>query len=105
MPAPSNNSTLHNHITAVKKGDLPFENAFQCVSRMILDRDIEKVVVNGKTTFDFKIFREGKKHIIGMYDEINSFVSFVKGCGPGRLLVGDGVCSGRRAGQRQDLSG
>ena len=83
MPAPTNNRTLHSHITAVKKGDRHFENAFQCVSRMILDREIEKVVVNGKTTFDFKIFREGKKHIIGMYDELNSFVSFVKDAAQG----------------------
>ncbi|SHO48114.1 serine protein kinase [Desulfopila aestuarii] len=82
MPAQTNN-TLYNHITSVKKGDRVFENAFQCVSRMILDRDIEKVVVNGKTTFDFKIFRDGKKHIIGMYDEINSFVSFVKDAAQG----------------------
>jgi serine protein kinase len=36
------------------------------------------VVVNGKTTYDFKIFRNGSKHVIGMYDEINSFVSYVK---------------------------
>jgi serine protein kinase len=43
-----------------------------------LDSDIEKVVVNGKTTYDFSIFSTGKKHIIGMYDEINSFVSYVK---------------------------
>jgi serine protein kinase len=82
MPAQRNN-TLHNHINSVKKGDRVFENAFQCVSRMILDRDIEKVVVNGKTTFDFRIFRDGKKHIIGMYDEINSFVSFVKDAAQG----------------------
>lgn len=82
MPAQTNN-TLYNHITAVKKGDRVFENAFQAVSRMILDRDIEKVVVNGKTTFDFTIFRAGRKHIIGMYDEINSFVSFVKDAAQG----------------------
>jgi len=82
MPEQTSN-TLYNHITSVKKGDRVFENAFQCVSRMILDRDIEKVVVNGKTTFDFKIFRDGKKHIIGMYDEINSFVSFVKDAAQG----------------------
>ncbi|WP_136808648.1 serine protein kinase PrkA [Desulfosediminicola flagellatus] len=82
MPAQRNN-TLHHHISAVKKGDRVFENAFQCVSRMILDRNIEKVVVNGKSTFDFTIFRDGKKHIIGMYDEINSFVSFVKDAAEG----------------------
>jgi serine protein kinase len=31
------------------------------VARMILESDIEKVVVNGKTTYDFSIFRTGKK--------------------------------------------
>jgi serine protein kinase len=50
---------------------------------MILQNEIGKVVVNGKTAYDFKIFRDGKKHIIGMYDEINSFVSFVKDAAEG----------------------
>ena len=75
---PKNSCTLHQHMTAVKDGKLRFENAFQGVSRMILESEIEKVVVNGKTTYDFKIFRNGAKHVIGMYDEINSFVSYVK---------------------------
>jgi serine protein kinase len=66
------------HIQAVKEGQRRFENAFKGVSRMILEDEIEKVVVNGKTTYDFNIFRKGKKHVIGMYDEINSFVSYVK---------------------------
>jgi serine protein kinase len=73
-----NTSELHRHLVEVKEGKRCFENAFQGVARMILDSDIEKVVVNGKTTYDFSIFRTGKKHIIGMYDEINSFVSYVK---------------------------
>jgi serine protein kinase len=77
------NNSLHYHITSVKKGERVFENAFQSVSRMVLEGDIDKVVVNGKSTFDFRIFREGKKHIIGMYDEINSFVSFVKDASQG----------------------
>ncbi len=71
-------SALHQHLVAVKEGKRRFENAFQGVARMILDSDIEKVVVNGETTYNFSIFRTGKKHIIGMYDEINSFVSYVK---------------------------
>ncbi len=75
---PKNSNTLHQHLAAVKDGKLRFENAFQGVSRMILESEIEKVVVNGKTTYDFKIFRNGAKHVIGMYDEINSFVSYVK---------------------------
>ncbi len=80
---PKNSSTLHQHLAAVKDGKLRFENAFQGVSRMILESEIEKVVVNGKTTYDFKIFRNGPKHVIGMYDEINSFVSYVKDAAEG----------------------
>lgn len=75
--------TLQTHLTALKNDERVFENAFQGVSRMILDSEIEKVVVNGKTTYDFKIFRSGKKQIVGMYDEINSFVSYVKDAAEG----------------------
>ncbi len=82
MPNDRNNSLVY-HMTAVKEGKRCFENAFQGVARMILESDIEKVVVNGKTTYDFSIFRSGKKHIIGMYDEINSFVSYVKDAAEG----------------------
>jgi serine protein kinase len=77
------NTSFHDHLIAVKEGDRRFENVFQTVARMILESDIEKVVVNGKTTYDFKIFRQGKKHVLGMYDEINSFVSFVKDAAEG----------------------
>jgi serine protein kinase len=71
-------NSLLQHLKAVKAGERRFENAFQGVSRMILENGIEKTTVNGKTTYDFKIFRNGPKHVIGMYDEINSFVSYVK---------------------------
>ncbi|MDY6792826.1 MAG: serine protein kinase PrkA [Thermodesulfobacteriota bacterium] len=81
--AKSKKNTLQYHLTAVKEGKRSFENAFQSVTRMILESEIEKVVVNGKTTYDFSIFRTGKKHIIGMYDEINSFVSYVKDASEG----------------------
>jgi len=77
------NTTLNNHLLALKNDERVFENAFEGVSRMILDSEIEKVVVNGKTTYDFKIFRKGKKHIVGMYEEINSFVSYVKDAAEG----------------------
>jgi serine protein kinase len=76
--ATKNTSALHQHLSKVKEGKRCFENAFQGVARMILESDIEKVVVNGKTTYDFSIFRNGQKHVIGMYDELNSFVSYVK---------------------------
>ncbi len=77
------NRTLEYHLNAVKQGERRFENAFQGVSRMILEDEIEKVVVKGITTYSYKIFNRGAKHIIGMYDEINSFVSFVKDAAEG----------------------
>ncbi len=70
--------TLIDHLNAVKSGSRVFENVFQSVTRMILEAKIDNVVVNGKSTFDFALFRSGKKHVIGIYDEINSFVSYVK---------------------------
>jgi len=75
--------SLKGHLTAVKQGKRRFENAFQAVARMILAEPINKVVVNGRSTYDFEIFRTGGKHAIGMYDEINSFVSFVKDAAEG----------------------
>ena len=77
------NSDLNTHLLEVKEGRRKFENAFQAVTRMILEGGIEKVVVNGKTTYDFQIFRTGEKHVIGMYDELNSFVSYVKDAAEG----------------------
>ena len=76
-------NSLLQHLKAVKAGQRRFENAFQGVSRMIFESGIEKIAVNGKTTYDFKIFRNGSKHVIGMYDEINSFVSYVKDAAEG----------------------
>jgi serine protein kinase len=77
--------TFDSHIKNVIKENLKFENVFQSLTRMILgtNDNIEKVNVNGKTTYDFRVFRQGKKHIIGMYDEINSFVSYVKDAAEG----------------------
>jgi serine protein kinase len=75
--------TLQDHIQEVKAGRRRFENAFQSVARMVLDNDIQKVVVNGKTTYDYGIFRSGGKPVIGMYDEINSFVTYVKDAAEG----------------------
>jgi serine protein kinase len=52
---------------------------------MILDdpKQIDKVYVNGRNLYDYKVLRSGGKHIIGMYDEVNSFVSFVKDAAEG----------------------
>ena len=77
--------TLQEHISKVANGERKFENVFQSISRMIFGdpSKIEKVFVNGTPTYDFKIFREGKKHIVGMYEELNSFASFVKDAAEG----------------------
>ena len=80
-----NPTSLNAHILKVISGERKFENVFQSVSRMILDGPgkVEKVTINGRPTYDFRLFRDGKKHIVGMYDEINSFVSFVKDAAEG----------------------
>ncbi len=77
--------TLQNHIEQVFSGDRKFENVYQAVSRMILKdpNKIEKVTVNGRKTYDYKVLRQKKKHIIGMFDEINSFVNYVKDAAEG----------------------
>jgi len=81
----NNTKSLGYHLEQVREGKRHFENAYQAVARMILSElsAIEKVMVNGKSTYDFKIFRTSPKHVIGMYDEINSFVSFVKDAAEG----------------------
>jgi serine protein kinase len=77
--------TLRHHLEEVKEGKRRFENAFQSVARMILEDKtmVDRVGVHGKNTYDFKVFRFGAKHVIGMYDEINSFVSYVKDAAEG----------------------
>ena len=75
--------TLSHHIDSVKKGKRAFEDAFQSVSRMILEAGMQKISVKGKTTYQFDLFSKKKKHLVGMYDEINSFVSFVKDAAEG----------------------
>lgn len=71
------------HLNEFKDGKRVFENAFQGVTRMILERPIEEATVAGRTILDFKLFREGPKHLVGLHEEINSFVSFVKNAAEG----------------------
>ena len=75
--------SLAAHLRAVKEGGRRFENSFEAISRMILEGEVSTVVVNGQTTYDFGIFREGPRHIIGMYHELNSFASYVKDAAEG----------------------
>lgn len=77
--------TLKTYLQELKEGKHRFENVFQAVSRMILEdpAKVEKVMVNGKTVYDFKIFRECRRPVIGMFELINSFVSYVKDAAEG----------------------
>ena len=72
---PSNNS-LQKHIKDVVSGNKRFENIYQSLTRLILGSpdNLKKVNINGKSTFDFVVFRNGKIHIFGMQDELKSFV-------------------------------
>ena len=83
MAVKKKENALLEHVDAVKKGKRMFEDAFQGVSRMILGAGIQKITVKGKSTYQFNLFSQGKKHLVGMYDEINSFVSFVKDASEG----------------------
>ena len=78
-------NSLDFHVSQVVIGKRRFENVFQSISRMILGdpKLINRTTVNGRSTYDFQIFRQEGKHIIGMFDEINSFVSFVKDAAEG----------------------
>jgi serine protein kinase len=79
----SGNEKLTFHIQEVLAGRRRFENAAQAVTRMILEKPIVKITRAGKTVYDYTFFREGKRHIIGWYDEINDFVSFAKNAASG----------------------
>lgn len=79
----SDEQILDFHVKEVLAGKRRFENAAQSVSRMILEKPIEKTTRGGKTVYDYAFFREGDKHIIGWYDEINDFVSFIKNAARG----------------------
>lgn len=74
----SENNSLFDHIQRVQEGQIKFETAAQSVCRMILEKKVEKKTRAGRTIYDFEFFRQGSRHIIGWYDEINEFVHFVK---------------------------
>lgn len=77
------NEKLVFHVNEVLGGKRKFENAAQSVSKMILGRPPEKKNRGGKIVYDFPFFREGERHIVGWYEEINDFVHFVKDAAEG----------------------
>jgi serine protein kinase len=69
---------LDFHLKEVLAGRRRFENAGQAVWRMISDKGVDRIPKAGRTIYDFRVFREGKKHIIGWFDELNDLVNFIK---------------------------
>ncbi len=81
--ATKESETLYFHLKEVLAERRRFENAAQSVSRMILEKEVKKIVHAGRTMFDFAFFREGSKHPVGWFEEINDFVHFIKGAAEG----------------------
>lgn len=79
----SDNEKIVFHIQEVLNKRRRFETVAESISRMILEKKIEKIVHAGKMIYDFTFFREGRKHIVGWFDEINEFVHFVKDAAEG----------------------
>lgn len=69
---------LRFHVKEVLEGRRRFEKAAEAVYRMILEKGARKIIHGGKTIYDFPFFREGDKHIIGWFEEINALVHFLR---------------------------
>jgi serine protein kinase len=80
---PDKNCNLLFHARQVLSGNRKFETASETVCRMILEKPVRTMTHAGRTVYDFEFFRQGKKHIIGWYEEINDFVHFVKDAAAG----------------------
>ena len=72
------NEMLNHHIGQFYDGKRRFENAFQGILRMILEKSVEKINDCGKTKLDYPFFRQSDKHIIGLYDVLNDIVQHIK---------------------------
>ncbi len=77
------NERLSFHLQEVLQGHRRFESAAQGALRMILEKKVQKKIHAGRTVYDFTFFREGRKHIVGWYDEINDLVHFIKDAAEG----------------------
>ena len=69
---------LDFHIQEVLAGRRHFENAAQAVARMISEMGYKKIIRAGRVVYDYNFFREGKKHLIGWFEETNALVNFVE---------------------------
>ncbi len=80
-----NGIALDTYLQELKDGKHHFENVFEALARMLFSdpKQIKTIIVNGRNTYEFLRFREGKKHIIGMHEVINNFVAFIKDAAEG----------------------
>lgn len=83
MPRSQELESLVYHLKEVSAGRRRFENAAKSVSRMMLGGGVQKNTRAGQTMYEFGFFREGKKHIIGWFDEITDLFNFIKDAAEG----------------------
>lgn len=75
---------LDKYLGEIVSRQRKFENVFQTLRRMILDdHEVREINVHGRRTFDYELFRKGNKPVVGMYDVLNSIVSFIKDASEG----------------------
>lgn len=75
--------SLEDYLAELKRGEHKFETAAEAVARMILEGGFQKKYRGGKLIYDFNFFRQGKKPVVGLYEEIEEFVNFVKDAAEG----------------------
>ena len=83
MVQPREQESLTYHLKEVLVGKRRFENAARSVSRMMLSGGVQKNTRAGQTAYEFGFFREGKKHIIGWFNEITDLINFIKDAAEG----------------------
>ena len=77
-------NSLHNHLLALKNGERVYENAFAGRQPHDPGQRDRKGRRQRQNHLRFQYLpRPVKKHVVGMYDEINSFVSYVKDAAEG----------------------
>lgn len=83
LVGPPDKESLVFHVQKVLAGERRFENAARSIYRMIAEKKVREIVHAGETTYDYEFFREGERHIIGWYSELNELVHFIKGAAEG----------------------
>lgn len=73
------------HLREVLEGRRRFETAAESVSRMIISAGVNKFRKAGRTIIDYQFFRQGERHVIGWYDELNELVNFVMDAAEGGI--------------------